>query len=261
MTEAHFPVRRLAFRVEYEGTDYHGWQAQPDTPLTIQAELERAVMGFLGLTVRVDGASRTDSGVHALDQLAACTIKHPVSESGFAKGVNRRLPAGIAIREVSEVPADFVPRFANAGKTYCYRIYSSHLRRPLIDRYAWRIPWQLDLEAMRLGAAALIGEHDFSSFAASDGSHKSAVRTLDAIVIEHEDTELVTLRFTGRAFLKQMVRNLVGTLVDVGRGHREAQGVEGILLAQQRQAAGPTAPACGLTLEKMWMRTESRSKS
>ncbi len=260
MTGQTFPARRLAFRVEYDGTDFHGWQAQPDTPKTIQAELERAIEAFLKQQTRVEGASRTDAGVHALDQLAACTIHHPIAAIGFAKGVNRRLPESIAIRDVFEVAEDFAPRFANEGKIYHYRVYTSRLRKPLIDRYAWRIPWPLDTRSMVDASNHLIGEHDFTSFAASDGSHKTAIRQLDSIDIQFENEQLL-ISFRGRAFLKQMVRNLVGTLVDVGRGHRPSDSTLEMLAARDRQAAGPTAPARGLTLVKMLMNEDSSTES
>jgi tRNA pseudouridine38-40 synthase len=252
-----FPPRRLAFKVEYDGTDFHGWQFQPDTDATIQGELQRAIKAFLGLEAQVDGASRTDAGVHAQDQLAACTVAHPVGVSGFPKGVNRRLPNSIAISSAFEVPLDFAPRFANEGKVYCYRLYQSRDRRPILDRFAWRIPWNLDRGAMEQAAGQLIGEHDFTSFAASDGGHKSAIRSLESIKILDETDEMLILRFQGRGFLKQMVRNLVGTLVDVGRGHREPMSTQEILEARDRSQAGPTAPANGLTLEKMILREET----
>lgn len=252
---------RVAFRVEYDGTDFHGWQAQPDGRPTIQQSLERAIADVVGVPVQVDGASRTDAGVHARDQLAAVTYAHRIPPAGLVKAVNRRLPASIAVREGREVASDFAPRFASAGKTYLYRLYLGHVRRPLIDRFAWRVPHRLDLDRLAAGAAHLIGTHDFTSFAASDGSHRSAERTLWAITPTAAADAVVEIRVAGSAFLKQMVRNIVGTLVDVARGHRAPDEIAAILAARDRSCAGPTAPARGLLLEQMHLEAEAALRS
>ncbi|MBU1900186.1 tRNA pseudouridine synthase A, partial [Myxococcota bacterium] len=199
----------------------------------------------------VDGASRTDAGVHARDQLAAVTFTHPIRPEGFVKALNRRLPPTISVRGAAEVPLSFAPRFANQGKTYCYRLYQDTNRRPLIDRYAWRVPWALEQRAMMRAAGDLVGARNFESFAAANGSHKSAVRTLHAIHLSATPGGVLELRFSGAGFLKQMIRNIVGTLVEVGRGRWPPSAVAEILAAQDRRAAGPTAPACGLELERM----------
>jgi len=245
------PARRIAFRVEYDGTAYHGWQAQPDGHPTIQGTLVDAMSAFFKARVSVDGASRTDAGVHAYDQLAAATITHPIRPEGFIKAVNKRLPDDIAIGDAREVPLDYAPRFVNAGKIYRYQIYTDRNRRPLLDRYAWRIPWALDQDAMEAAAEHLIGTHDFTSFAASDGSHRSAERTLTAITFSHGPQDVLQIRVEGSAFLKHMVRNLAGTLMEVGRGLRTPAEVREILVGQDRSLAGVTAPARGLLLEKM----------
>ncbi len=247
------PPRRFAFRVEYDGTDYHGWQAQPGVSPTIQGALELAVSDFLDQTVTVDGASRTDAGVHARSQLAATTFRHPVRLGGFVKGTNRRLPETIAIRDPQSVPLDFAPRFANSGKTYIYRLSSSRIRQPVFERFGWRISWPLDADAMREAASHLVGKHDFTSFAAADGGHQTGIRTIHNISISEltgQHPEWV-LRFDGQAFMKQMVRNLVGTLVEVGRGRIAAAEMKAVLAARDRRCAGPTAPARGLTLESV----------
>ncbi len=243
--------RRLAFRVEYDGTDYHGWQSQPTGVPTIVGALEAAIEAVLGVRSPVDGASRTDAGVHARDQLAAVTIRHPIRPEGFVKALNARLPGDIAVLEAWDVPLDFAPRFANRGKVYCYRMYGGIVRRPLVDRYAWRVQWPLDEARMHLAAAHLIGTHDFTSFAASDGGHRTAERTIEAIDLTHEPHDLFVITYRGTAFMKHMVRNLTGTLVDVGRGQLEPDRVAAILAARDRRAAGPTAPPRGLTLERM----------
>ena len=253
------PARRLAFRVEYDGTDYHGWQAQPDGHRTIQGTLADALQSFFDERIAVDGASRTDAGVHALDQLAAATIAHPIRPEGFVKAVNKRLPDDIAIGDAREVPLDYAPRFVNAGKIYRYQMYTGQTRRPLLDRYAWRVPWLLDEGAMSAAAQHLIGTHDFTSFAASDGSHRTAERTITAFTFEHGPHGVLQIRVEGTAFLKHMVRNLVGTLMEVGRGLRKSADLPGILSGRDRSLAGVTAPARGLLLEKMLLEPELRS--
>ena len=250
MTE-QAPARRLAFRVEYDGTAYHGWQAQPTGQPTIQGALVGALSQFFERPTKVDGASRTDAGVHALDQLAAATIEHPIRPEGFVKAVNKRLPNDIAIGGAREVPLDYAPRFVNAGKVYRYQVYTAKTRRPLLDRYAWRLPWALDRDAMEIASRALLGTHDFTSFAASDGGHRSTERTLTAVTFDDGPSGLLQIRVEGTAFLKHMVRNLVGTLVDVGRGSRASSEVASILEGRDRRLAGVTAPGRGLLLEKM----------
>jgi len=253
------PARRLAFRVEYDGTAYHGWQSQPDGHRTIQGTLADALQAFFGEPISVDGASRTDAGVHALDQLAAATIEHPIRPEGFVKAVNKRLPDDIAIGNAREVPLDYAPRFVNAGKIYRYQIYTGQTRRPLLDRYAWRVPWTLDEEAMMAAAQHLLGTHDFTSFAASDGSHRTAERTLTTVTFHQGAYGVLQIRVEGTAFLKHMVRNLVGTLMEVGRGLRSHSDLPAILAGRSRSLAGVTAPARGLVLEKMLLETELKS--
>jgi len=248
-----FPARRLAFRIEYDGTMYHGWQRQPEVSPTVQGVIETALTNFFEVPCTIQGASRTDAGVHASDQIAATTISHPIRLDGFVKAVNTRLPKDIAIREAREVDQDFNPRFQNRGKTYCYRIYQSQHRRPLWDRCEWRIPWSLDDALINKASQSLMGTHDFKSFAASDGQHRTTERTITAIQWNTTSATQWTVRITGTAFLKHMVRNLVGTLVDVGRGHLCASQMVPILEARDRSSAGPTAPAHGLTLERIMM--------
>lgn len=243
--------RRLAVRVEYDGTGYHGWQAQPSGLPTIQQALQDTIGALLDQPVSVQGASRTDAGVHALDQLAAFDFAHPIRTEGLVKAVNRRISAGIAIRDPRVVALDFNPRFANRGKIYRYRLYAGRIPRPLVDRFAWRVPHAFELDRMREAAAALVGTHDFTSFAATDGSHHSAVRTLTRFTFDVDRDGVTEIRVEGTAFLKHMVRALVGTLVDIGRGHRPVASIHTMLAGRDRALAGPTAPAVGLCLEAM----------
>ncbi|MEE2644999.1 MAG: tRNA pseudouridine(38-40) synthase TruA [Myxococcota bacterium] len=249
--------RRFLLRLAYEGTGYHGWQRQPGLK-TIQGALETALSDFFGEALLVDGASRTDAGVHAADQLVAFTVAHPISPQGLVKVLNQRLPTQLSLRSAEEVSLSFQPRFENHGKRYRYRLYLSRQRDPLLDRFAWAIPWSIDWLQLMEAAEALIGTHDFQSFAARNGQHKSSVRRLWSISLYrhpavglHSD-QFWALEFCGDAFLKQMIRNLVGTLVEVGRGHWTPSRIPEVLAARERSAAGPTAPARGLTLSQIY---------
>lgn len=247
-------ARRVAFRVEYDGTDFHGWQRQSGQR-TVQGVLEASLLDVLGEHCIVDGASRTDAGVHARDQLAAARLAHPIAPSSLVKALNRKLPTDVAVRDAFEAPPEFAPRFESGGKRYVYRVLCGGERRPLWDRFAWRVLRPLDVDAMMRAGHALVGTHDFTSFAASDGSHNSAVRSLYTIELRADGPQL-DVTFVGSAFLKQMVRNLVGTLVEVGQGKRAPDSMAAILAARDRRTAGATAPALGLTLERVWLKTD-----
>ncbi len=245
------PLRRIAFRVEYDGTDLHGWQAQPSGLPTVQLRLEEAIAGIIGEPVVVRGASRTDAGVHALDQLAAVSLTHPIRPGGLCKGVNRRLAPAIAIRDAREVPLDFNPRFANRGKVYRYRFYHGRMPRPLLDRYAWRVVQPFDRARIEQAALGFIGEHDFTSFAASDGGHRHAIREIRRMQVDESPGGVLELRVEGTGFLKHMVRNIAGTLIDIGRDRFPVDAVPEMLAARSRSVAGRTAPPHGLCLERM----------
>lgn len=246
------PLRRVCIRLSYDGTRYHGWQQQPGVPLTIQGVLTQTLSELLGESLTVDGASRTDAGVHAQDQLVAFTTRHPMKLEGFIKGLNRRLPKDIAAREPVEVPLDFNPRFANFGKRYCYRVFTSSTPDPIRGRFATQVHYSLDPERISAALDDLLGTHDFKSFAATNGQHRHSIRHLERLSLKVCPQELLEIRFEGPGFLKQMVRNLVGTLLEVGRGHWEIERVRVALEACDRRAAGPTAPPQGLTLERMF---------
>ena len=251
--------RRIAFRVEYDGTHYHGWQAQPSGCPTIQGTLESVFSDFLGHACSIQGASRTDAGVHALDQLAATTISHPIEPAGLMKAINQRLPQDIAIRSPQLVDATFNPRFGNRHKTYVYTIYKDHHRRPLIHRFAWRVPWTLNHQTMQAAADDCIGTHDFRSFAAADGSHRTTDRTIHSFAIDSLADGETRITVQGTAFMKNMVRILVGTLVDIGRGRLSREDMEAIKAAKNRQMAGPTAPPQGLRLQRILANFEADS--
>ena len=249
-------IRRISLRVSYDGTDYHGWQKQPLIDATVQGTIERTLSHLLGTQHSVDGASRTDAGVHAEDQLLAFSTAHPIRLDGLVRALNKKLPASIGVRSPQEVPLDFQPRFANFGKRYRYQLYTSPTKRPLIDRYATWLHYPLDLELVQEGMMALIGERDFASFAASNGQHKTTIRNLWGAALQQsaltEGGELIALEFSGSAFMKQMVRNLVGTLIELGRGQWSIERFHEAIEARSRSAAGPTAPARGLCLMEMY---------
>lgn len=249
-------LRRVAIKVSYDGTEFHGWQRQPDQPQTIQGVLESALHDLLSVETRVDGASRTDAGVHADDQLAAFNLRHPIRLEGLTRALNRRLPSSIATRDPRLVSLDFQPRFANQGKCYRYRIYTGRHRRPLLDRYATWVHYSLEVERIVETLDLLRGERDFASFAATDGQHQSTIRNLFSTAVCVEEltgsSQLFELRFCGTGFMKHMVRNLVGTVIEVARGRWPVSRVSEILEAKDRRVAGPTAAPRGLCLEKMF---------
>lgn len=240
--------RRIRITVAYDGTDYHGWQVQPDQP-TIQAVLEEIVSGIEGGKVHVAGSGRTDAGVHAMGQVAAFTISNPIPVDNLRRAVNRLLPPAIRILEAEEAHMDFHPRFDAFAKTYRYTITRMRDCPPLEWRYVHHHPWPLDEERMAAAAGTFEGEHDFTLFAAADEKDRagrSKVRRIFHSELSSGDDRLIfTIR--GNGFLKHMVRNLAGTLIEVGRGN-----IDGNTLPAK---CGPTAPAKGLTL----VRVEYRS--
>lgn len=247
-TNAQYPTRRIAFLVEYDGTDFFGWQAQKGELPTIQGTIRKVLDEFFQMPTPIDGSSRTDAGVHATSQVAAFTISHPIQLPGLEKMLNSRLPNTIAVRDLREVNIGFFPRRAVQRKTYAYRLYSNRWQRPLLDRFSTRTSHHLDLSSMRAASEYVVGTHDFTSFAASDHQSKQTVRTIEHIHINPLDTSEICFEFVGTGFLKQMVRNLVGSLIEVGRHNRSVAWMSDTLHLRDRTAAGPTAPARGLVL-------------
>jgi tRNA pseudouridine38-40 synthase len=231
----------MRITVAYDGTDFHGWQVQPGLA-TVQGVLEEIVGGIEGRPVHVAGSGRTDAGVHALAQVAAFTIDNPIPADNLRRAVNRLLPPAIRVLEAAEVHADFHPRFDAVAKTYRYVLYRAEICPPFEWRFVHHHPYPLDEGAMMAGARVFEGEHDFSAFAAADERYapgQSQVRTVFASKLVREGERMVyTVR--GSGFLKHMVRNLVGTLLEVGRGNMLGTSVPG--------KSGPTAPGKGLTL-------------
>jgi len=240
-------VRHIRLVVEYDGSQLHGWQRQDNAP-TVQQHLEEALGKLLTHETQVIGASRTDAGVHARGQVASFRTAREIPLHGIRRGLNSLLPEAIAVRDASEVPEDFHPRFSATGKHYRYTILTRNERSPRFCDRSWHHPEPLDVRAMQEAARALIGEHDFSAFRAAGCTAKTTMRRVDAIALTRAQPHLLDIDIRGNAFLRQMVRIIVGTLAEVGTGKREVAQVAEILASKDRTRAGITAPAHGLEL-------------
>jgi tRNA pseudouridine38-40 synthase len=239
-------VRHIRLVVEYDGTLLCGWQRQSNGP-TVQGHLEDALAQLLQQETPVVGASRTDAGVHARGQVASFRTERSIPLHGFRRGLNSMLPDSIAIREATEVGEDFHARFSATGKHYRYTILARPDRSPRWRHHAWHNPDPLDPAAMQKAAAVLVGRHDFAGFRAAGCAAKTTIRHLESIDISTPgDRVIVDVR--GNAFLRNMVRILVGTLTEVGEGRRSVAQVAEILTTKDRTQAGITAPAHGLEL-------------
>jgi tRNA pseudouridine38-40 synthase len=240
-------VRHIRLVVEYDGTSLCGWQRQSNGP-TVQEHIESALASLLQHEVTIAGASRTDAGVHARGQVASFRTEKPIPLHGIRRGLNSLLPDSIAITEAIEVDDAFHPRFSATGKHYRYTILVRADRSPRWHHRAWHHPDPLDLAAMREGAVWLLGEHDFAAFRAAGCTARTSIRRIDAIDVEPATGDRVIVDVRGNAFLRMMVRILVGTLSEVGTGRRPAAQVAEILESKDRTKAGITAPAHGLEL-------------
>ena len=242
-------MRKLRFEVAYDGTDFNGWQVQPGLP-TVQGVLEEVIGSIEGRSVHVIASGRTDAGVHALAQVAVVALENPIPPDNFRRAVNRLLPYSIRINRVSEVSPEFHPRFDARRKTYEYRIFRGEVCPPFERRFVYHHPYPLD-EAAMIGAAPLFeGEHEFTAFAASDEKdvlEASKTRIIFRSALTRKQTSLV-YSVTGSGFLKHMVRNMVGVLLEVGKGNLRAEDLLARLEPGCGIAPGPTAPASGLFL-------------
>jgi len=241
--------RRIKITVAYDGTDFHGWQVQPGLP-TVQGILQEAISEIEGAPVHVAGSGRTDAGVHAIGQVAAFSIRNPIPLENLRKAINRLLPAAIRVLSAEQAPMDFDPRRSATAKTYEYRIYRGEICPPFERHYLHHFPYPLDTDRMAHMALLFEGKHDFSAFAASDDKDilgESKVRTVYASCIKLSGDRLF-YRVRGSGFLKHMVRNLVGTLIEVGKGNLREQEIRALLEPSYTLKAGPTAPARGLFL-------------
>ena len=239
-------MKRVRLVVAYDGTNYHGWQVQ-NNGITIESELNRCLTDLLGEPIDVIGASRTDSGVHALGNIAVFDTDHQMPAEKISYALNQRLPEDIRIQRSEEVPPSWHPRYVKSRKTYEYRICRGEFPMPLKRLYSHFFYAELDVDKMRDAAAYLEGEHDFKSFCQAGAQVENTVRTIYSLQVEEQETDLV-IRVCGNGFLYNMVRIIVGTLLEVGQGRRSPESMAEILEARDRAAAGATAPAKGLTL-------------
>lgn len=239
-------MKRVRLVVAYDGTNYHGWQIQKNG-ITIESELNRCLTELLEEPIEVIGASRTDAGVHAMGNVAVFDTSHQMPAKKISYALNQRLPEDIRIQRSDEVPSDWHPRHVKSRKTYEYRIYRGEFPMPVKRLYSHFTYAELDVGKMQEAAAYLEGEHDFKSFCQTGAQVESTVRTIHSVQVEEQGADLV-IRICGYGFLYNMVRIIVGTLLEAGQGRRLPESMAEVLEARDRSAAGPTAPANGLML-------------
>lgn len=239
-------MKRIRLDLAYDGTNYCGWQYQ-NNGVTIEEVLNQALSELLGERIAVIGASRTDAGVHALQNVAVFDTENRMAADKICLALNQRLPDDIRALRSEEVAADWHPRKQNCTKTYEYRILNRKINMPTLRLYSYFCYFDLNVEKMRQAAGYLIGEHDFRSFCSRRGQAEETVRTVYSLDIE-KDGDMITIRISGSGFLYNMVRIIAGTLMKVGMGIYPPEHVKEILAARDRKQAGPTAPAKGLTL-------------
>jgi tRNA pseudouridine38-40 synthase len=240
-------MRRIKLTLAYDGTDFHGWQVQPGLA-TIQGRLEQVFGEIEGRAVHVAGSGRTDAGVHALNQTAAVSLANPIPLDNLRRAVNRLLPPAIRVLDAKEAAPDFHPRYHAVAKTYEYRIFRGEVCPPLEWRYVHHYPYPLDVERMMALAPLIEGRYDFAAFAAADDrQHESTVRTIFSSRLELAGDHMF-YRVSGSGFLKHMVRNIMGTLLEAGKGNLDSAGLRAFLEPGSARRGGPTAPAKGLFL-------------
>ncbi len=239
-------MKRVMMRVAYDGTDYCGWQFQPGAP-TVEGVLNQALSELLGETIVVTGASRTDSGVHALGNVAVFDTETRIPPEKISYALNQRLPEDIVVQESGEVAPDFHPRHCNSTKTYEYRILNREFPLPTERRDSYFTYRKLDVKIMQDAAKYVIGTHDFASFCSAHAQTETTVRTVYDCTVK-QTGDMICIRVTGAGFLYNMVRIIAGTLLEIGCGARKPEEMKDIIAACDRSAAGPTAPAHGLTM-------------
>jgi len=267
-------MRNIKLFIQYDGTNYSGWQIQASgverqalsakgkkNIITIQGLLQEAIKKITGEDVKLIGAGRTDAGVHAIEQVASFKTLSNLPADIIKRALNATLPDDIRILNACDAELDFHPRYNAKSKIYFYIISNSHVISPFLYRYAWKIPHKLNFEKMKLASEFLKGMHDFSAFRASGCSAKNPVRTVFDISIERSDSihfidipfagNFLKIRIEADAFLRHMVRNIVGTIVEIGKGKIKSENIREIINSKDRRLAGPTAPARGLFLEKI----------
>jgi tRNA pseudouridine38-40 synthase len=258
------PMQNWKLTLTYDGTAYHGWQIQPGLA-TIQGELQAAIRRVLGESPLPQGSGRTDAGVHALGQVASFLLTAPIPPENLLRALNRTLPASIRVLQTEHAPDTFHARHSAVAKTYEYRIFRGQLCTPFLAPYVHECRWKLDWSALQQAAEQVVGEHDFASLAATDAdltarseecpdgesTTRSTIRTIFSSEWTEPAEDLLVYRVRGNGFLHHMVRNLVGTMLEIARGQFPAGSMPQILEARSRSAAGPTAPACGLFLHSV----------
>jgi tRNA pseudouridine38-40 synthase len=245
-------TRRLKLTIAYDGTNYAGWQRQPDKP-TVQQEIEQAFRDYTGQSVSVVASGRTDSGVHAIGQVASCDFTLGHTTEVIQRAVNFRLPLDIRILQVAEVPESFHAISSAVKKRYRYQIDDAEVGEIFARKYVWHIPKRLDETAMSAAAEFLVGTHNFASFEAAGAPRRSTIRTIYALDVSTRSTApRIWVEVTANGFLYNMVRIICGSLVWVGKGKADPQWMEAALHAKKRELAGPTAPPQGLFLDRVW---------
>lgn len=247
-------TKNIAVRIQYDGTNYHGWQWQ-ENAVTVQSTVEDALSRTLGSPVKVTGCSRTDSGVHALDYILNFKTETSIPTDRLPYALNYRLPRDITAINAWEADDGFNSRFSVKGKRYIYQIWNSAFKNPFLDRYSWHYPYKLNLDKMQEAAKHFVGKHDFAGFMASGGQQTTTVRTIRVCSAETDPTEpgLITVSVEADAFLYNMVRIIVGTLTDVGCGKILPSDIPDIIKSADRVNGGVTAPPQGLFLKKVYL--------
>jgi tRNA pseudouridine38-40 synthase len=252
-------MRTFKLILAYDGTDYVGWQRQA-AGVSIQSLLEDALRELDGRDVAVAGAGRTDAGVHALAQVASCALERTIAAGTLVRALNHKLPPDVRVRHAMEMPAGFHARFDARGKIYRYRLWNHSVFSPFQHRFAWHLPGALDLDAMREAARLVEGTHDFAAFQGQKSDAQTTVRTVNRFRIldrggpgrsgpdEGASACRIDCEISGNGFLRHMVRTLVGTLVEIGRGRREPDWMSHVIASRDRRLGGQTAPARGLFL-------------
>jgi tRNA pseudouridine38-40 synthase len=240
-------MRNIRLILSYDGTGFSGWQYQPNTR-TVQGVLEEALEVILAGPVRVGGSGRTDAGVHALGQAANFRTASRIECGQLHRGLNALMAPDVRVLTVEEVPDSFDARRSAAFRIYRYVIYTGPVISPFLGRYAWHFPAELDVEAMRRAGGLLIGVHDFASFACSGGDTTTTVREVFSFRIDDRGGGVISIEVAANAFLRHMVRSIVGTIVDVGRGKMTPEQFGEVMQASDRSRAGITAPPQGLFL-------------
>jgi len=243
-------MARFRISLAYEGTDFVGWQRQP-AGTSVQGLLEDALRELDARDVTVIAAGRTDAGVHALEQVAAFTLEREIAPETLVRALNVRLPATVRVVTAAVARADFHPQFDAVSKTYRYRLWNDAVLPPFERRYAWHVIGPLDVNAMQQAAAVLLGSHDFAAFQAADSDAKTTEREIVQSDIRRLQPALLEYEITGNGFLRHMVRTIVGSLVDIGRGRCPPEWLHDVLSSRDRRQAGRTAPPHGLFLVRV----------